>query len=76
MIHKYRLEGDLKLIDLNVTEVIYRHLRWEQRKIMKTSECVHVNWKRALLEYKSGVVRFEVFTAVTMKNGVFLDVTP
>jgi hypothetical protein len=22
------------------------------------------------------VVRFEVFTAVTMKNGIFLDVTP
>jgi hypothetical protein len=28
--------------------------------------------------HKNGVmvVRFEVFTAVTMKNGVFLDVTP
>jgi hypothetical protein len=28
------------------------------------------------LQSKSYVVRFEVFTAVTMKNGVFWDVTP
>jgi hypothetical protein len=27
-------------------------------------------------EEEGGVVRFEVFTAVTMKNGVFWDVTP
>jgi hypothetical protein len=26
--------------------------------------------------YEIGYVRFEVFTAVTMKNGVFWDVTP
>jgi hypothetical protein len=28
------------------------------------------------LNIQSGVVRFEVFTAVTMMNGVFWDVTP
>jgi hypothetical protein len=29
-----------------------------------------------VLKIKQSFVRFEVFTAVTMKNGVFLDVTP
>jgi hypothetical protein len=28
------------------------------------------------LAFKSNYLRFEVFTAVTMKNGVFWDVTP
>jgi hypothetical protein len=28
------------------------------------------------IETKTEYVRFEVFTAVTMKNGVFWDVTP
>jgi hypothetical protein len=29
-----------------------------------------------LWQFRKSVVRFEVFTAVTMKNGVFWDVTP
>jgi hypothetical protein len=28
------------------------------------------------VEYKGRIARFEVFTAVTMKNGVFWDITP
>jgi hypothetical protein len=39
-------------------------------------------WQRAKANvygastYRSKIVRFEVFTAVTMMNGVFWDVTP
>jgi hypothetical protein len=33
-------------------------------------------WELLRLKSKRECVRFEVFTAVTMKNGVFWDVTP
>jgi hypothetical protein len=41
------------------------------------AEKVVVTYSEAMppLENKDTVVRFEVFTAVTMKNGVFGDVT-
>jgi hypothetical protein len=36
---------------------------------------IHISVKSVIVNNASNV-RFEVFTAVTMKNGVFLDVTP
>jgi hypothetical protein len=45
------------------------------------SHRIRTHWRREVSEiviifrYKTNV-RFEVFTAVTMKNGVFVDVTP
>jgi hypothetical protein len=42
------------------------------------SEFILCSWVRVngYMYHLSQVVRFEVFTAVTMKNGVFWDVTP
>jgi hypothetical protein len=38
-------------------------------------EMLHIEKKRKQHNYKS-LVRFEVFTAVTMKNAVFWDIKP
>jgi hypothetical protein len=34
------------------------------------------SWRSEIQGYTNGYVRFEVFTAVPMKNGVLWDVTP
>jgi hypothetical protein len=35
-----------------------------------------VYYIRVIEKVRSNMLRFEIFTAVTMKNGVFWDVTP
>jgi hypothetical protein len=44
-------------------------------KVARIGELVFLSSMLGLL-VTANVVRFEVFTAVTMKNGVFWDVTP
>jgi hypothetical protein len=57
----------VSVVVITVDICIYKVVRYLKRIVRNGA------W---MVQSISGGVRFEVFTAVTMKNGVFWDVTP
>jgi hypothetical protein len=51
-------------------------VRYELDSYIPEDCILHIHRRENLKSYKRKHIRFEVFTAVTMKNGVFWDVTP
>jgi hypothetical protein len=66
--HSYRRENLKSYI--SITEITFVHTHYYQPHVPEEMYVVVVHAN------KSNFVRFEVSTAVTMKNGVFWDVTP
>jgi hypothetical protein len=64
--------GDEKFIQITSEKTLYRRLLEEPKHGLE----YNINNDFKVIRTRIAFVRFEVFTAVAMKNGVFWDVMP
>jgi hypothetical protein len=75
-VERYRIPTDAQSVSLHQRTLSERDSSAEREVIRPTANVTPTVHQHGPTTDNPPIVRYEVFTAVTMKNGIFWDVTP